>query len=306
MRLASGRVYSSTRIRQLTSLHDEGGMFMLRTFRHPVVKKVLAIANTLVFLAALNAPALGAWVYNVKRGDSLYKIAEKTDIPVESIRKANNLRDTRIQENQKLVIPTSTGTNAGASGWTYTVKRGESLFSIAKKVDFSLAEIRNVNGLTGSQIVVGQKLTIPYHGNESSAGNAGATTAKNNSNVSRGMSVSAADLELLARLIHAESRGEIFTGQVAVGAVILNRVSSRKFPNSISKVIYAPGQFCTVRDGQINRKPDATAYKAAQAALQGQDPTGGAVYFYNPAKTTSRWIWSRPVSLKIGSHVFAQ
>lgn len=294
---------------------------MLRTFRHPVIKKVLAITNTLVFLAALNAPALGAWVYNVKRGDSLYKIAKKTDIPVESIREANSLRNTRIQENQKLVIPTSTsaaagkssgnssaqknaGSSAKRSGWTYTVKRGESLFSIAKKVDFSLDEIRNINGLTGSRIVVGQKLTIPYHGNGSPSGKAETTAAK--SNVSRGMSVSVADLELLARLIHAESRGESYTGQVAVGAVILNRVSSKKFPDSIRKVIYAPGQFCTVRDGQINRKPDATAYKAAQAALQGQDPTGGAVYFYNPAKATSRWIWSRPVSLKIGSHVFAR
>ncbi|MGI5853222.1 MAG: cell wall hydrolase [Bacillota bacterium] len=293
---------------------------MLRTFRSPVVKKVLAITNTLVFLVALNAPALGAWVYNVQKGDSLYKIAKKTDVPVESIREANGLRTTRIQANQKLVIPTSTGTTASkssgatstakSSGWTYTVRRGDSLYSIAKKVDFPIAEIRRINGLTGSRIIVGQKLTIPYRGNGSSSGSGENTATKATtaakSTASRGISVSAADVELLARLIYAESRGESFTGQVAVGAVILNRVASKNFPSSISKVIYAPGQFCTVRDGQINRTPNATAYKAAQAALKGQDPTGGAVYFYNPAKTTSRWIWSRPVSIKIGSHVFAR
>lgn len=113
------------------------------------------------------------------------------------------------------------------------------------------------------------------------------------------------DLNLLARVIHAEARGEPFEGQVAVGAVLLNRLKSPRFPNNLWGVIFKEGEFCTVRDGQVWLRPDATAYRAAQLALKGWDPTYGALYFYNPAKTTSRWIWSRPVTTKIGNHIFA-
>lgn len=113
------------------------------------------------------------------------------------------------------------------------------------------------------------------------------------------------DLYLLARVIYAESRGEPFQGQVGVGAVLLNRLKDSRFPKSLSQIVFQQGEFCTVRDGQIWKTPNREAIKAARLAAAGWDPTGGALYFYNPAKTTSRWIWSRPVVNKIGNHVFA-
>ncbi|WNQ13384.1 cell wall hydrolase [Paenibacillus aurantius] len=108
----------------------------------------------------------------------------------------------------------------------------------------------------------------------------------------------------LARIIHAEARGESFQGQVAVGAVVLNRVQSNSFPDSISGVIFQPGQFSAVRDGQYQLAPDSSAYEAARTALNGYDPTGGALFYYNPAIATSSWMKARPAKLTIGNHVF--
>ena len=105
--------------------------------------------------------------------------------------------------------------------------------------------------------------------------------------------------------LYAEARGEPYEGQVAVAAVILNRVESASFPNTISGVIYQPGAFTAVSDGQINLSPNDTAYKAAQDALNGWDPTYGCLYYYNPATATSSWIWSRQTVVTIGKHVFA-
>lgn len=119
-------------------------------------------------------------------------------------------------------------------------------------------------------------------------------------------SASSSNLNLLARLIYGEARGESYTGQVAVGAVVLNRVKSTSFPNTISGVIYQSGAFSVVSDGQINLTPNRTAYNAARDALNGWDPSGGALYYYNPTTATSSWIWSRPVITQIGNHVFCK
>lgn len=117
--------------------------------------------------------------------------------------------------------------------------------------------------------------------------------------------ISSSDLNLLARCVYAEARGEPYTGQVAIAAVVLNRVKSPSFPNTIAGVIYQPYAFTAVDDGQINLTPNQTAYKAAQDALNGWDPTYGCIYYYNPATATSSWIWSRKVVLSIGRHNFA-
>lgn len=114
------------------------------------------------------------------------------------------------------------------------------------------------------------------------------------------------DITLLARVIYAEARGEPIEGQVAVGAVLLNRLSNRNFPDNLWSIVFKKGEFCTVRDGQVWLQPDATAYRAARLAKAGWDPTYGALYFYNPGKTSSKWIWSRPVTTQIGSHLFAR
>lgn len=124
------------------------------------------------------------------------------------------------------------------------------------------------------------------------------------SSSSSGASVSNADLELLARIISAEARGEPYIGQVAVGAVVLNRVESSSFPDSISGVVYQPGAFTAITDGQINEAVTDSARRAARDALNGSGPTGGALYYYNPDKTSNRWIRSRPVITRIGQHLF--
>lgn len=115
---------------------------------------------------------------------------------------------------------------------------------------------------------------------------------------------SSSDLNLLAKIVYAEARGEPYTGQVAIAAVVLNRVKSASFPNTISGVIYQPYAFTAVNDGQINLTPNNTAYKAAQDALNGWDPTYGCVFYYNPKTATSSWIWSRKTVVTIGNHVF--
>ena len=115
----------------------------------------------------------------------------------------------------------------------------------------------------------------------------------------------ASDVELLARLIHGEARGEPYVGMVAVGAVVLNRVRSSKFPNTLAGVIYQAGAFDAVSDGQINLTPNEQSRRAARDALNGWDPTGGCLYYYNPSTATSSWIWSREVRLTIGDHSFA-
>ena len=114
-------------------------------------------------------------------------------------------------------------------------------------------------------------------------------------------------VELLARLINGEARGEPYIGQVAVGAVIMNRVKDPSFPNTIAGVIYQTGQFSCVTDGQFNVEiaEDSTVYKAAQDAMNGVDPTNGALYFYNPSKTKSKWLFSLKTVTTIGKHVFA-
>lgn len=162
------------------------------------------------------------------------------------------------------------------------------------------------NGLTADGIcgkatyaALGMNDSVRVLENGSSDG--GNTGGSSNS----GSNYTSSDLYLLARCIYGEARGESYTGQVAVGAVVLNRVKSSQFPNTISGVIYQKGAFTAVDDGQINLTPNQTAINAAQDAINGWDPTYGCLYYYNPATATSSWIFSRQTVTTIGKHVFA-
>ena len=137
------------------------------------------------------------------------------------------------------------------------------------------------------------------------SGSSGGSGSGSGSGYSGGANYTSSDLYLLAKCIHAEARGESYTGQVAVGAVILNRVDSPSFPNTIAGVIYQSGAFTAVSDGQINLEPNNQAMNAAQDAINGWDPTYGCIYYYNPAVATSSWIFSRETVTTIGKHVFA-
>ena len=127
-------------------------------------------------------------------------------------------------------------------------------------------------------------------------------------NISYAATSNTSDIQLMARAINGEARGEPYEGQVAVGAVILNRVKSSKFPNTISGVIYQSGAFTAVADGQINKPiaENSTVYKAAQDDKNGWDPTGGCIYYFNPSTATNKWIWSRPLVKTIGKHRFCK
>ena len=122
--------------------------------------------------------------------------------------------------------------------------------------------------------------------------------------VSAGGSVSDSDYQLLARIISAEARGEPYIGQVAVGAVVLNRVEHPSFPDTIAGVVYQPGAFTAITDGQINEEVYESSKRAAKEALNGSDPSGGAIYYFNPDKTSNKWIRTRPVIKRIGNHLF--
>ena len=164
----------------------------------------------------------------------------------------------------------------------------------------AVKEFQRKNGLTVDGIAgrstfeaLGMNDSVRVLDNEKS----GSSTANSN--------YTSSDLYLLAKCIYAEARGETYTGQVAVGAVILNRVASSSFPNTISGVIYQKGAFTAVSDGQINLEPDKTAMNAASDAMNGWDPTYGCIYYYNPAVATSSWIFGRQTVTTIGKHVFA-
>ena len=151
------------------------------------------------------------------------------------------------------------------------------------------------NGLTADGIAGTKTLQALGIYNSSSSQNTSSASTTNSSN-----------LNLISRFVYAEARGEPYTGQVAVAAVILNRVKSSLFPNTVSGVVYQSGAFTCVSDGQINLSPDATAKKAAQDAINGWDPTYGALYYFNPNTATSAWIWSRPMTITIGNHRFCK
>ena len=168
----------------------------------------------------------------------------------------------------------------------------------------------SVDGIYGSATLTAVKKFQSKNG-LTVDGIAGTSTLKamgisNSSSSSTGTSSNSSNVNLLSRLIYAEARGEPYNGQVAVGAVILNRVKSSKFPNTISGVIYQAGAFDGVSDGQINLTPNSTAKKAAQDAINGWDPSYGAIYYFNPATATNKWIWSRPMTIVIGHHRFCK
>lgn len=146
-----------------------------------------------------------------------------------------------------------------------------------------------VDGKAGDQTLAAMGLSAGGGNSSNSGGSGGASSSQ---------------VDLLARLISAEARGEPYSGQVAVGAVVLNRVKHPSFPNTLPGVIYQSGAFTCITDGQFNQPVAESAYRAARDALNGVDPSGGAIYYFNPSTATSSWIWSRPLITVIGKHRF--
>lgn len=175
--------------------------------------------------------------------------------------------------------------------WGYYTGSIDGVFGAGTKK--AVIAFQKKNGLTPDGIV--GAATLKALGMSASNGSGSSSSSGTNTD---------GNLYLLARLVYGEARGEPYKGQVAVAAVVLNRVKSSQFPNSVSGVIYQSGAFSVVNDGQINLTPDETAIKAARDAMNGYDPTNGCLYYYNPAKTTNQWMLSKPVLLVIGNHSF--
>jgi N-acetylmuramoyl-L-alanine amidase len=187
---------------------------------------------------------------------------------------------------------------AEAASFRYTVRPGDTIFKLSQRFYVSQEEIIKINGLKNPSLIhPGQIIIIPD----------GKTTASRSAGPLRSSTgITNEDLRLLAQVVYGEARGEPYLGQVAVAAVVLNRVKSNDFPNTIRGVIFQPWAFTAVHDGQFYLEPDATAWQAAAEAARGVDPTGGALYYWNPARATNSWIWTRPIIWRIGNHVFAR
>ncbi len=248
------------------------------------------------FWGEVRGNQLGDHYYVVRAGDSLWKIATQHGVTVSQLQTANKLSTTLIHPGDRLLIPLKNDSEETNSHSIYTVKQGDTLWKIALQYNMDLDHLMKSNHLKGDLIHPGQKLKI----NQAVYGSS-----------DKGKSDSSdQDLYWLARIIEAEAEGEPYLGKVAVGSVVMNRVDSNAFPDTVKSVIFQQlngrYQFSPVASGKIYRvSPSEDSYRAAKEAINGVDPTNGSLYFYNPKISTSKWILTRKVVKIIGNHNFA-
>lgn len=193
----------------------------------------------------------------------------------------------------------------------HVVQAGDTLWGLAKTYQVTVEDLKVTNSLIGDEIYIGQELIIPSGSSKREdevVHTATLPSLEGGFVLPEGSYTQAEldDLALLARLVFSEARGEPFLGQIAVAAVLLNRIKHPEFPDSVRAAIYQPRQFEVVSNGTINQTPNNLAYLAVLEALAGVDPTDGAIFFWNPLKVpASSWVWTRQVKMQIGGHVFA-
>lgn len=245
---------------------------------------VFAVAAAFL-LSAAGVSAAEVTTHTVVKGDTCYRIAQNYGTDLSAILNANGLSHRSTLYPGQTVIVDANAKNS--KNPNYTVKKGDSLHTIAKNHGTTATKLKQQNSLTADRIYVGQKLFVPQSGTSSS--------------------LTEHEIYLMAKMIHAEARGESDKGQIAVGAVIMNRIGSTAFPDTMNGVLYQKNQFTAVNDGQFYAyEPDQRAYSAAYAAARGEDPTYGSLFYWNPAKTSNAWLNSKPILARIGNHVFAK
>lgn len=241
-----------------------------------------------ILLAAMILPGTASFAaqYSVVKGDSLYTIGSLFNTTSSSIMKENNLSSTMIYPGQKLTVPAT----------EHIVASGDTLYLIGKRYSVTLDSLRKANNKWDNIIYPGQKLLVP-------ATKQGSVTMSNKTAVQYNNS----DHDLLARLITAEAESEPYNAKVAVAAVVLNRVKDSRFPNTIKDVIYEKSggyyQFTPVENGWIYKPASEAAKRAAFDALNGIDPSNGAMFYFDDS-TTNKWLWSKPLAARIGRMVF--
>lgn len=309
-----------------------------------LIRKKLSITVFLLVLVILLGGRAEAQVYSVETGDTLFDLSLETGIPMDKIKQGSFITSDDINAGQVLLIPKTyivkpedtlflISQRYGIELWElqylnnlysdyivpgqslyipekspydkYTVQGGDSIYLISKAFGVDIEDLKEVNGLLGNGIYPGMVLLIPTN-------QRGYQDSSYQGNIGYGAYYTRADRDLLARLIHAEAEGEPYLGKVAVGAVVVNRVNSDKFPNTIKNVIYQVDelgcyQFSPVLDGRLfTVVVSEEAKRAADEALAGIDPSGGALFFFNPWKITNQWLLSKPVLRRIGDHVFTK
>ncbi|MGB8451175.1 MAG: LysM peptidoglycan-binding domain-containing protein [Anaerocolumna sp.] len=255
-------------------------------------RKTGAFVIGVVLSITLSSTSAFAADYKILKNDSLYKIGRLFDTPVSTIKSNNKLKSNTIHPGQVLNIKTK----------TYKVKKGDTLYSIAKKNKVTLASLRHANSKWNNSVKPGQKLILP-------AANSSTKAKKTSASSKDVITYTQNELDLLARLITAEATGQPYDAMVGVGAVAVNRVQNPEWPSTITKVInqVAGGyyQFTPVKNGYIKKPASKTALKAAKAALNGSDPSNGAMFYFDDTSTNA-WLWSKPVTARYGIMVFVK
>lgn len=243
------------------------------------------IVLTLCFLLLTPTAAASAANYTVREKDTLYSLSELFDTSISYLRYSNNINEKNLKPGSKLYVPAH----------VHKVKEGETLKKIAAKYGIPVSNIKNANGKKATSITPGVKLIIPRE--------------KPNKKSDAVISYTNADMDLLARLIEAEASGETMQAKIGVGAVVINRVQSKEWAPSISKVIkqkFGPYyQFTPVKIGTIDNKPSAASKKAAWIAMFGSDPSRGAIYYFDQSSKNA-WLWSKPQTAQLDHMVFVK
>jgi N-acetylmuramoyl-L-alanine amidase len=251
------------------------------------MKKLLTTLTLAASVFMLSHSAHASSTYTIKNGDSLSGISKKFHVSLKALKAANHISGNFIRIGDHLTIPSSVSSSQNrAHSLQYKVKRGDTLWDIAMSTGTSFNNIKNANHLKNNRIREGQSLVLPQL-------------------------LTQLEKNLLTHLVSAEAKGEPYAGQVAVATVILNRVDSSKFPNTLKGVVYQKTgshyAFTPVKTGSLNKAPTASVVKAVNEALAMRDRyKGGSLYYFNPKIITSKWVLTRPVTVRIGHQTFAK
>jgi len=264
-------------------------MYLSKKAKSVLLSTVLALGLSASITANVSAYTPETAAYTVVSGDSLFKVSQVFHTTVDNLMNENNLNTSSLNIGQVLNVP----------GDTYTVQKGDTLFLISQKYKMSITGLQRANNIYTDKLDVGQRLAVPIPVSTSKTPIPMPTETT---------AYSAADLDLLSRLIMAEAQGEPYDAKVAVGAVVMNRVSCGLFANTVQGVIYQNingyYQFTPVMNGWINKPANTDSINAAKDALNGVDPINGALWYYDDS-TTNQFMLGKKVSIKISHMIFA-